>query len=34
MNTSGQSDKGSTIINYDSRVAPNFKIPHIMTLEV
>ena len=26
---SGQSYKGSTIVNYDSRVVPDLKIPHI-----
>ena len=31
--TCGQSGKGSTIVNYDSRVVPDLKIPHIMTLE-
>ena len=30
---SGQSYKGFTIVNYDSRVVPDWKIPHIMTLE-
>ena len=30
---SGQSYKASTIVNYDSRVVPDLKIPHIMTLE-
>ena len=30
--TSGQSYKGCTIINYDSRVVPDLKIPHITTL--
>ena len=29
---SGQSYKGSTIVNYNSRVIPDLKIPHIMTL--
>ena len=29
---SGQSYKGSTIVNYDSRVVPDLKIPHITTL--
>ena len=28
-----QSYKASTIVNYDSRVVPELKIPHIMTLE-
>ena len=32
-NTSGQSYKGSTIVNYDSRVVADLKIPHITTLE-
>ena len=30
--TCGQSYKGSTIVNYDSRVVPDLKIPQIMTL--
>ena len=30
----GQSYKASTIIIYDSRVIPDWKIPHIMTLEL
>ena len=30
--SSGQSYKGSTIVNYDSRVIPDLKIPHITTL--
>ena len=30
---SGQSCKASTIVIYDSRVVPDLKIPHIMTLE-
>ena len=30
---SGQSYKHFTIINYDSRVVPDLKIPHITTLE-
>ena len=30
---SGQSYKTSTIVIYDSRVVPDWKIPHIMTLE-
>ena len=29
----GQSYKGFTIINYDSRFVPDLKIPHITTLE-
>ena len=29
----GQSYKGSTIVNYDSRVVSDLKIPHITTLE-
>ena len=29
----GQSYKHFTIVNYDSRVTPDWKIPHIMTLE-
>ena len=31
--TSGQSYKASKIVIYDSRVVPDLKIPHIMTLE-
>ena len=31
--TCGQYYKASTIINYDSRVVPDLKIPHITTLE-
>ena len=31
--TSGQSYKHFKIINYDSRVVPDWKIPHSMTLE-
>ena len=31
--TSGQSYKASTIVIYDSRVVPDLKIPHIMTLD-
>ena len=31
--SSGQSYKASTIVNYNSRVVPDLKIPHIMTLE-
>ena len=30
---SGQSYKASMIVNYDSRVVPDLKIPHITTLE-
>ena len=30
---SGQSYKHFTIVNYDSRVIPDRKIPHIMTLQ-
>ena len=30
---SSQSYKASTIINYNSRVVPDWKIPHILTLE-
>ena len=30
---SGQSFKGLTIVNYNSRVIPDLKIPHITTLE-
>ena len=32
--TCGQSYKHFTIVNYDSRVVPDWKIPHIMTLEL
>ena len=32
-NISGQSYKHFTIVNYDSRVIPDLKIPHISTLE-
>ena len=32
--SSGQSYKGSTIINYDSRVVPDLKIPQFSTLEL
>ena len=31
--TSGQSYKGSTIVNYDSGVVPDLKIPHITILD-
>ena len=31
--SSGQSYKASTIVIYDSRVLPDLKIPHIMTLD-
>ena len=31
--TSAQSYKASTIVNYDSSVIPDLKIPHITTLE-
>ena len=31
--SSGQSYKASTIVNYDSRVVPDWKIPHITILE-
>ena len=31
--TSGQSYKAPTIVIYDSRVVPDLKLPHIMTLE-
>ena len=30
---SDQSYKASTFVNYDSRVVPDWKIPHIMTLK-
>ena len=33
LNSSGQSYKGSTIVNYDSRVVPDWKTLHITTLE-
>ena len=32
--TCGQSYKASTIVNYDSRVVPDLKIPPIMTIEL
>ena len=32
-NCCGQSYKASTIVNYDSRVVPDLKIPHVTTLE-
>ena len=32
-NSRGQSDKGPTIVNYESRVVPDLKIHHIKTLE-
>ena len=32
--TCGQSYKGSTIVNYDSRVVPDWKKPHTMTLKL
>ena len=31
---SGQSYKASTVVNYDSRVVSDLKIPQIMTLEL
>ena len=31
--SSGQSYKHFTLVNYDSRVIPDWKIPHITTLE-
>ena len=31
--SAGQSYKSSTIVIYDSRVVPDVKIPHIMTLD-
>ena len=31
--TSGQSYKQFTLVNYDSSVVPDWKIPHITTLE-
>ena len=33
VHVSGQSYKASTIVIYDSRVVPDWKIPHITTLE-
>ena len=33
LNICGQSYKASTIIMYDSSVVPDFKIPHITTLD-
>ena len=30
---SGQSYKASMLVKYDSRVVPDWKIPHIMTIE-
>ena len=30
----GLSYKASTIVNYDSRVVPDLKIPHIMTVDL
>ena len=33
VDTCGQSYKAPMIINYDSRVVPDLKIPHITTLE-
>ena len=33
ITASGHSYKHFTLINYDSRVVPDWKIPHIMTLE-
>ena len=32
LDTSGQSYKQFMLINYDSRVVPDLKTPHIMTL--
>ena len=34
LETSGQSYKHFTLINYDSRVVPDWKIPHITILEL
>ena len=31
--SSGQSYKQFTLVNYDSRVVPDWKIPHITTIE-
>ena len=33
LETSGQSYNGSTIVNYDSRGIPDWKIAYIMTLD-
>ena len=33
-NKGGQSYKDSTIVIYDSRVLPDLKMPHIMTLDL
>ena len=33
IESSGQSYKHFTLVNYDSRVVPDWKIPHITTLE-
>ena len=33
LDTSGQSYKQFTLVNYDPRGGPDFKMPHIMTLE-
>ena len=33
IGTSGQSYKHFTLVNYDSRVIPDWKIPHITILE-
>ena len=33
LHNCGQSYKAPTIVNYDSRVVPDWKIPHITTLE-
>ena len=33
MSPGGQSYKHFTLVNYDSRVEPDWKIPHIKTLE-
>ena len=33
LQISGQSYKASMIVIYDSRVVPDWKIPHIKTLE-
>ena len=33
LKTSGQSYKGSMIVNYDSRVVPDLKITYITTLK-
>ena len=34
LKTSGQSYKHFMLVNYNSRVVPDWKIPHITTLEL